>query len=489
MSTENESRQEGAANEENQNVSRDGGYKSYNRDSNYNRYNNDGEQRPYRPRTNSYNREGGDRPYRSSYNNGDRPSYNRYNNNGDRPQRPRFNPNSEDGGEQRSYRPRTNYNREGGEQRPYTPRPRFNNGEEGGERQYRPRTNYNREGGEQRPYTPRPRTGGYNREGGEQRPYTPRPRFNSGEGGEQRSYTLRPRTGGYNQGGDRPYRPRTGGYNQGGGYNRPYRPRTADYNPNAKYSLKKQIEYKDILTDPNEPIRLNKFLANAGICSRREADEFITAGVVSVNGEVVTELGTKIKRTDEVKFHDEPVSIERKTYILLNKPKDCVTTSDDPQERKTVMDFVKGACKERIYPVGRLDRNTTGVLLLTNDGDLASKLTHPKYLKKKIYHVYCDKNVTKADLDQIAAGVTLDDGEIHADAISYASETDKSQVGIEIHSGKNRIVRRIFESLGYKVIKLDRVYFAGLTKKGLRRGDWRYLTEQEVNMLRMGSFE
>jgi 23S rRNA pseudouridine2605 synthase len=469
MSTENESRQEGAANEENQNVSRDGGYKSYNRDSNYNRYNNDGEQRPYRPRTNSYNREGGDRPYRSSYNNGDRPSYNRYNNNGDRPQRPRFNPNSEDGGDQRSYRPRTNYNREGGEQRPYTPRPRFNNSEEGGERQYRPRTNYNREGGEQRPYTPRPR-------------------FNSGEGGEQRSYTPRPRTGGYNQGGDRPYRPRTGGY-QGGGYNRPYRPRTADYNPNAKYSLKKQIEYKDILTDPNEPIRLNKFLANAGICSRREADEFITAGVVSVNGEVVTELGTKIKRTDEVKFHDEPVSIERKTYILLNKPKDCVTTSDDPQERKTVMDFVKGACKERIYPVGRLDRNTTGVLLLTNDGDLASKLTHPKYLKKKIYHVYCDKNVTKADLDQIAAGVTLDDGEIHADAISYASETDKSQVGIEIHSGKNRIVRRIFESLGYKVIKLDRVYFAGLTKKGLRRGDWRYLTEQEVNMLRMGSFE
>lgn len=436
MSTENESRQEGAANEENQNVSRDGGYKSYNRDSNYNRYNNDGEQRPYRPRTNSYNREGGARPYRSSYNNGDRPSYNRYNNNGDRPQRPRFNPNSEDGGDQRSYRPRTNYNREGGEQRPYTPRPRFN----------------------------------------------------SGEGGEQRSYTPRPRTGGYNQGGDRPYRPRTGGY-QGGGYNRPYRPRTADYNPNAKYSLKKQIEYKDILTDPNEPIRLNKFLANAGICSRREADEFITAGVVSVNGEVVTELGTKIKRTDEVKFHDEPVSIERKTYILLNKPKDCVTTSDDPQERKTVMDFVKGACKERIYPVGRLDRNTTGVLLLTNDGDLASKLTHPKYLKKKIYHVYCDKNVTKADLDQIAAGVTLDDGEIHADAISYASETDKSQVGIEIHSGKNRIVRRIFESLGYKVIKLDRVYFAGLTKKGLRRGDWRYLTEQEVNMLRMGSFE
>lgn len=440
MSTENENRQEGSVNEENQNVSRDGGYKSYNRDNNYNRYNNDGEQRQYRPRTN-YNREGGERPYRSSYNNGERPSYNRYNN-GERPQRPRFNSNSEEGGE-RQYRPRTNYNREGGEQR-----------------QYRPRTNYSGEGGEQRPYSPRPRVGGYNQGGGYNR-----------------------------EGGDRPYRPRTGGYNQGGGYNRPYRPRTSDYNPNAKYSLKKQIEYKDILTDPNEPIRLNKFLANAGVCSRREADEFITAGVVSVNGVIVTELGTKIKRTDEVKFHDEPVSIERKAYVLLNKPKDCVTTSDDPQERKTVMDFVKGACKERIYPVGRLDRNTTGVLLLTNDGDLASKLTHPKYLKKKIYHVYCDKNVAKADLDQIAAGITLDDGDIHADAISYASDTDKSQVGIEIHSGKNRIVRRIFESLGYKVVKLDRVYFAGLTKKGLRRGDWRYLTEQEVNMLRMGSFE
>ena len=440
MSTENENRQEGSVNEENQNVSRDGGYKSYNRDSNYNRYNNDGEQRQYRPRTN-YNREGGERPYRSSYNNGERPSYNRYNN-GERPQRPRFNSNSEEGGE-RQYRPRTNYNREGGEQR-----------------QYRPRTNYNREGGEQRPYSPRPRVGGYNQGGGYNR-----------------------------EGGDRPYRPRTGGYNQGGGYNRPYRPRTSDYNPNAKYSLKKQIEYKDILTDPNEPIRLNKFLANAGVCSRREADEFITAGVVSVNGVIVTELGTKIKRTDEVKFHDQMVSIERKIYILLNKPKDTVTTSDDPQARRTVMDLVKGACDERIYPVGRLDRNTTGVLLLTNDGDLASKLTHPKYLKKKIYHVYCDKNVAKADLDQIAAGITLDDGDIHADAISYASDTDKSQVGIEIHSGKNRIVRRIFESLGYKVVKLDRVYFAGLTKKGLRRGDWRYLTEQEVNMLRMGSFE
>ena len=414
----------------------------------YNRYNNDGEQRPHRPRVGSYNREGGERPYRSSYGN---------RNNGDRPQRPRFNPNAE-GGEQRSYRPRvSSYNREGGYNSERPQRPRFNPNAEGGEqRQYRPRvSNYNREGG-------------YNSER-PQRPYGSRPRFNpNAEGGEQR-----PRF----QGGQQLRNAR------------PKRQRTGNYNPNAKYSMKKQIEYKDILTDPNEPIRLNKFLANAGICSRREADEFITAGVVSVNGEVVTELGTKIKRTDEVKFHDETVSVEHKVYVLLNKPKDCVTTSDDPQERKTVMHCVKDACKERIYPVGRLDRNTTGVLLLTNDGDMASKLTHPKYLKKKIYHVHCDKNVTKADLEQIASGITLDDGEIRADAVSYASETDKKQVGIEIHSGKNRIVRRIFESLGYKVMKLDRVYFAGLTKKGLKRGDWRFLTEMEVNMLRMGSFE
>ena len=387
----------------------------------------------------SYNREGG-------YN---RPSYNREG--GDRPYRPRFNPNSE-GGERLSY----------------------------GDRPQRP--SYNREGGD------RPQRPSYNREGGD-RPY--RPRFNNNEGGERRSYGDRPQRPSYNrEGGDRPYRPRfnNGGEGRPQGFARPQR-RTGDYDPNAKYSKKKQIEYKEQFVDPNEPIRLNKFLANAGVCSRREADEFITAGVVSVNGEVVTELGTKIKRSDVVKFHDEPVSIERKVYVLLNKPKDCVTTSDDPQARLTVMDLVKGACNERIYPVGRLDRNTTGVLLLTNDGDLASKLTHPKFLKKKIYHVYLDKNLTKADMDQIAAGIQLEDGEIHADAISYADENKRDQVGIEIHSGKNRIVRRIFESLGYKVVKLDRVFFAGLTKKGLRRGEWRYLTEQEVNFLRMGSFE
>ena len=386
---------------------------------------------------NQFNREG-------SYS---RPSYNREN--GDRPYRPRFN--SENGD-----RPQRSYSSD----RPY--RQRFNPNAENGDRPQRSSFC-------DRPYRPR-----YNSEGGDrsQRPY------GNNAGGDR---PFRPR---YNSNGDRPQRP----YGNRDSYSRPIR-RTGDYDPNAKYSKKKQIEYKEQFVDPNEPIRLNKFLANAGVCSRREADEFITAGVVSVNGEVVTELGTKIKRGDEVKFHDQTVSIERKIYVLLNKPKDTVTTSDDPQARRTVMDLVKGACDERIYPVGRLDRNTTGVLLLTNDGDLASKLTHPKYLKKKIYHVHLDKNLTKADMEQIAAGIQLDDGEIQADAISYTDDFKKDEVGIEIHSGKNRIVRRIFESLGYKVVKLDRVFFAGLTKKGLRRGEWRYLTEQEVNFLRMGSFE
>lgn len=390
-----------------------------------------------------------------------------------------------DGGQQRSYRPRYNSGQQGGYQQRqgYQPqqrggyRPRYNSDADGnyqprqnqyGQRQSSPyRQNYNQgmDGG----YQPR-QSAGY------------RPRYNNGggEGGyqpRQNSY----QRGGYQRGGYGPQRQPA--YQQRGGY----RQRTPYYDPNAKYSQKKRIEYKE--ANITVPVRLNKYLANAGICSRREADEFIQAGVVSVNGQVVTELGTKVLRTDDIRFHDQKVSMEKKVYVLLNKPKDCVTTSDDPQQRKTVMDLVKNACPERIYPVGRLDRNTTGVLLLTNDGDLASKLTHPKFLKKKIYHVFLDKKVTAHDMQQIATGITLEDGEVHADAIEYASATDKSQVGIEIHSGKNRIVRRIFESLGYRVVKLDRVLFAGLTKKNLRRGDWRFLTEKEVDMLRMGAFE
>ena len=362
------------------------------------------------------------------------------------------------------YQPRNNYHREGndGEQQQggYQPLHQNNYG------------NYNRQQGG---YQPRNNQGGY------------QPRNNQG------GYQPRNNQGGYqprnNQGGYQPRNNQQGGYqnrnnqrgNQGGFNRNNQQNRTFIPRP-------RQIEYEMEAIDPNMEIRLNKFMANAGICSRREADEFITSGKVKVNGNVVTELGVKITPKDVVEFDDKVVTPERKCYVLLNKPKDCVTTSDDPNGRLTVLDLVKNACRERIYPVGRLDRNTTGVLLLTNDGDLASKLTHPKFVKKKIYHVWTDKEIAEEDMQRIADGIELDDGEIHADAVSYVADA-RNQAGIEIHSGRNRIVRRIFEHLGYRVTKLDRVYFAGLTKKNLPRGRWRYLTQEEVNFLRMGSFE
>ena len=410
---------------------------------------------------------------------------------------------------QGGYRPRNNY--QGGyqqrQQGGYQPRQRQQGGyqqrqqggyqqrQQGGYQQrqqqggYQPRQQQDgyQPRQQQEGYQPRQQQGGYQQrqQGGYQQRHQGGYQQRQQGGYQQRGYQQR----GYQQGGYQQEGFQQGGYQQRGGYGQPRRQHTPGYNPNAKYSLKKRIEYKEENIDPNEPIRLNKYLANAGVCSRREADEYIQAGAVLVNGTVVTELGTKVLRSDEVKFRDQPVTMEKKVYVLLNKPKDYVTTSDDPQQRKTVMDLVKNACEERIYPVGRLDRNTTGVLLLTNDGDLASKLTHPKFLKKKVYHVYLDKPVTATDLQKIAEGIELEDGEVHADAIEYASPTDEKQVGIEIHSGKNRIVRRIFESLGYRVVKLDRVQFAGLTKKNLRRGDWRFLTQKEVEMLRMGAFE
>jgi 23S rRNA pseudouridine2605 synthase len=232
-------------------------------------------------------------------------------------------------------------------------------------------------------------------------------------------------------------------------------------------------------------IRLNRFIANAGVCSRREADTFITAGMVQINGKVVTELGTKVFPTDEVRFDGNRISAEKKVYLLLNKPKDFVTTTDDPHADKIVMDLIKDACPERIYPVGRLDRNTTGLLLFTNDGDLSKRLTHPSHQMKKIYQVSLDKPVTIEHLQEIADGVQLEDGPIAADAISYINNEETSEVGIEIHSGRNRIVRRIFEHLGYRVKKLDRVMYAGLTKKNLPRGKYRFLTEKEVGFLKM----
>jgi len=237
-----------------------------------------------------------------------------------------------------------------------------------------------------------------------------------------------------------------------------------------------------------EPIRLNKYIAASGICSRRDADELIKKGKVMLNGKIITELGVKVEYTDKVAVNNKTISPEKKVYILINKPKDYISTVDDPHADRKVIDLVSNVTKERVYPVGRLDRNTTGVLLLTNDGDLTKKLTHPSSKKKKIYHVSLNKAVTRADLDSILQGFELDDGFIQADAANFV-EGSKKEIGIELHSGRNRIVRRMFEHLDYRVVKLDRVYFAGLTKKKVPRGKWRFLDEKEISMLKMGAFE
>ena len=440
---------------------------------------------PYQRREGSYQpyqrREGGYQPRQNNYGNQQGGYQNRQQ--GGYQQRNNYGQNR--GYQQNGYQ-RQNYNQQNGDQQQGGYQPR----QQGGYQQ-RPNNGYQprQQGGyQQRPnngYQPRPNNG-Y-----QQRPnngYQPRQ-----QGGYQQrnnnGYQQRPNNG-YQQRNNNGYQQRPGGYNNRPNNQRGYNNNRPNQNQGRMFTPRpRQIEYVIDDLDPTMEIRLNKFMANAGICSRREADEYITNGKVTVNGEVVTELGVKITASDIVEFDGKVVTPERKCYVLLNKPKDCVTTSDDPNGRLTVLDLVKNACKERIYPVGRLDRNTTGVLLLTNDGDLASKLTHPKYVKKKIYHVWTDKDITEEDMQRIADGIELEDGEIHADAISYASETDRNQAGIEIHSGRNRIVRRIFEHLGYRVTKLDRVYFAGLTKKNLPRGRWRYLTQEEVNFLRMGSFE
>lgn len=324
--------------------------------------------------------------------------------------------------------------------------------------------------------------------------YRPRPRPESHQTERRAEYAERYQAQrsegnfGYNYNrSERPQRPSSANKPAGAKGGKPFKAKKAS-NKHQYAPPPEPVKYKEVLA-PDKEIRLNKYIANSGICSRREADNLIVSGQIYVNGEVVTELGRRVTPLDMVEYQGKRIETESKVYVLLNKPKNCVTTSDDPECRTTVMDLVKNACPERIYPVGRLDRHTTGVLLITNDGDLASKLTHPSFMKKKIYHVWLDKPVAMEDMQRIADGIELEDGEIHADALSYVKEDDLSQVGIEIHSGRNRIVRRIFEHLGYKVIKLDRVYFAGLTKKNLPRGRWRYLNEQEVNNLRMGAFE
>ena len=422
---------------------------------------------------------------RGGYN--QRTSYNRYNNyenseNGD----------SREQGENGGYQQRGGYNQRGGyQQRGYNNQRGGYNNQRGG---YQQRGNnqgggYNNQRGgyQQRGNN---QGGGYNQGGYNQNGFYNNQRGVYKQRGNNQGGGYNNQRGGYHQRNSGGYNNQRGGYNKNNGphnqrnRNQQGHPQQMRFTPRPK-----RIEYELPEVDPNEPIRLNKFMANAGVCSRREADELIQKGEVKVNGVPVTELGTKITRNDVVEYNDKVVTLESKCYILLNKPKDCVTTSDDPNGRTTVMDLIKGACTERVYPVGRLDRNTTGVLLLTNDGDLASKLTHPKYIKKKIYQVWTDKPISEDDMQHIADGVELDDGPIHADAISYVSPTDKKQAGIEIHSGRNRVVRRIFESLGYHVVKLDRVYFAGLTKKNLARGKWRYLTQEEVNFLKQGSFE
>ena len=318
-----------------------------------------------------------------------------------------------------------------------------------------------------------------------------RPRFNPNatpqEGGRRRQRITR--TAGATRVEKVEARPSFRGNAQGGNATeqRSFRPRPKH---NAEvYSNRKRQEFIKKYEDPTKPIRLNKYLANAGICSRREADDFIQAGIITVNGVVVDNLGAKVLPTDKIMFHDQPVRRERKVYILLNKPKNTVTTTDDPQERHTVLDIVRNACAERIYPVGRLDRNTTGVLLLTNDGDLAAKLTHPKFGKKKIYAVTLDRDFDEADETVLRAGVILDDEKIVPDALEFTSQEDRKHIGLEIHSGQNRVVRRMFEKVGYRVTKLDRVSFAGLTKKNVARGKYRFLTAKEVSMLQMGAFE
>ena len=352
----------------------------------------------------------------------------------------------------------------------------FNNRREGG----RPRQRFSRPAdGQPRAerVTPRPR---FNAEGGE---YQPRPRFNNGN---QSDYQQRPRYN--NRGNNENYENnRSNGYNGNSeGQQRAFRPRPQR---NAGvYSQRKRQTYQKQYEDPTKPIRLNKFLANAALCSGREAGAFILARVISVIAVVVDSLGAKVLPTDKVQFHDQPVRRERKVYILLNKPKNPITTTDDPQERSTVIDIVRNACSERIYPVGRLDRNTTGVLLLTNDGDLAAKLTHPKFGKKKIYAVTLDRDLDETDEATVREGIVLDDEKIVPDALEFPKD-DRRHIGLEIHSGQNRVVRRIFEKVGYKVMQLDRVSFAGLTKKNVARGKYRFLTPKEVSMLQMGAFE
>ena len=457
------------------------------------RSHNGGEHRSYgERRTFGEHRSYGEGGERRPYNGGGRKPFGEHKSNNEGERRPY--------GERRSFGEGRSYG-EGGERRPY-------NG--GGRKPYGEHKSY--DGGERKPYGERRNFGegrnfgedgerrSYN--GGERKPYGERRSYN---GGERRPYGERRSFG---EGGRKPYggdrkpygRPSggRGGYGKPqGGFHKRFEPQfdeTSEEGINQMINRRPQIDAtqysdNDYIPSPiQDEMRLNKFIANSGVCSRREADTFIQAGVVTVNGEVVTELGTKVNViTDDIRFNGERLKGEEKVYIVMNKPKGYVTTSSDPHADKTVMDLLSG-CDVRVFPVGRLDKATTGVLMFTNDGEIAERLTHPSYDKKKIYQVILDRELLQEDYDKILAGVELSDGEVAADELEYIDADDHRRLGIEIHSGKNRIVRRIFESLGYDVRALDRVYFAGLTKKGIGKGEWRYLTEGEVNILKMGAY-
>lgn len=438
-----------------------------------------GERREHRPY--GENR----RPY------GDRKNF------GDRPARPYRSSEGGENGERNERRPYGDRQSFGGNRRPYGDRkPSFGGRPDGERRTYRSSSDGENNYGEHRSYGDRKPSFNGERPSGEHRNFgeNRRPSYGEGRkpsfGGDRKPGFKKAAPGG---------KPGFGGkMGAKGGKKRPApKPmfRSEDESGIGQMIDRRKAFENERLSDNDnvaipfkEECRLNKYIANSGICSRREADNFILAGCVTVNGNVVTELGTKINVTkDDVRFNGERLHGEEKVYIVMNKPKGFVTTTSDPHAEKTVMELLK-KCTARVFPVGRLDKNTTGVLMFTNDGEIAERLTHPAYDKKKIYQVSLDKDLTQEDYDKIMAGVTLSDGDVAADALDYIEENDHRKIGIEIHSGKNRIVRRIFESLGYDVKALDRVYFAGLTKKNLKRGDWRYLTEGEVNILKMGAY-
>ena len=467
------------------------------------------EGRKLRPRKNTGNNSAAPRSEKVEYHPGEHRSFSSrpY---GQHPSRQSYGEHSENGGSYGERRPRQSYGEgSGNNYGEHRPRQSYGERQQSGENRFygerRPRQSYGEESGNS--YGERRPRQSYG-EGSGNSYGERRPRQSYGErqqSGENRFYGDRQQSGEGRGYGDRKPRQygaggRNGGPRKPAGGRKPYGKRPSNgFTKASSEGINRMISRRPVVNGTEEvvdnvpvmikdEIRLNKFIANSGVCSRREADTLIQAGVVTVNGEVVTELGTKVNIfEDDIRFNGERLKGEEKVYIVMNKPKGYVTTASDPHAEKTVIDLVKG-CSTRVYPVGRLDKNTTGVLMLTNDGEIAERLTHPSYDKKKIYQVALDRPLAQEDFDKALEGVMLTDGEVCADELEYIDENDKRKLGIEIHSGKNRVVRRIFETLGYNVKALDRVYFAGLTKKGLKKGEWRYLTEAEANILRMGAY-